>query len=109
MLFPFFESGKVRRDKKIQLGGSYRNETRRKTETFKEREANDAAHAMGSPRPLSSPRLWSEGRISSVLSPQSPFFRLHRAQPFFLLPRFSEAKILIAPDCNLPEWNAFLQ
>lgn len=29
--------------------------------------------------------------------------------PFFPFPCFSEAKILIAPDRNLPEWNAFLQ
>lgn len=45
-----------------------KKKTRSKTETFKEREANDAAHALGSPRPLSSLGLWSEGRISSVLS-----------------------------------------
>lgn len=60
-----------------------KKETRRKTETFKERKANDAAHALGSPRPPSSLGLWSEGRISSVLSPLSSFFRLHRARPFF--------------------------
>lgn len=52
------------------MGESYKKKkkTRSKTETFKEREANDAAHALGSPRPLSSLGLWSEGRISSVLS-----------------------------------------
>lgn len=29
--------------------------------------------------------------------------------PFFPFPCFNEAKILIAPDRNLPEWNALLQ
>ena len=103
--FLFWEQQGEKRDKGIQLG--------ERRETFKEGEANDAAHASGSPRPLSSPGLWSEGRISSVLSPLSSFFRLHRARPFFFFlppfPCFSEAKILIASDRNLPEWNAFLQ
>lgn len=66
----------MKRDKQIQLGETYKkkkkrkreNQTRSKMETFKEREANDAVHALGSPRPQSSLGLWSEGRISSVLS-----------------------------------------
>lgn len=75
----FWEQQGEKRDKEIQLGERW--------ETFKEGEANDAAHASGSPRPLSSPGLWSEGRISSVLSPLSSFFRLHRARPpFFFFP-----------------------
>lgn len=58
-----------------------------------------------SPHPLNSLGLWSDGRISSVLS-VSPFsfLRLHRAPPhprLVQLPRpflfFSEPKILIVP------------
>lgn len=58
-----------------------------------------------SPRPLNSLGLWSDGRISSVLS-VSPFsfLRLHRAAPhprLVQLPHpflfFSEPKILIVP------------
>lgn len=33
------------------MGERFKKETLSKTETFKEREANDAAHALGSPRP----------------------------------------------------------
>ena len=85
--FPFFETSKVRNETRrfSRERVTQKKETRRKTESFKEREANDAAHASGSPRPLSSPGLQSEGRISSVLSPLSSFFRLHRARPLFSL------------------------
>lgn len=57
-----------------------------------------------SPRPLNSLGLWSDGRISSVLS-VSPFSFLHRAPPIPVLSNpppppllfFSEPKILIVP------------
>lgn len=69
-----------------------------------------------SPRPLNSLGLWSDGRISSVLS-VSPFsfLRLHRAplHPRLVqLPRpflfFSELKILIVPTVIYQSGTLFL-
>lgn len=107
---------KAVRWKKKQGVSVVANKRQRERGTFKGREANETVHALGLPQPLSS--LWLSSRFSSVLSlllssffPILSLFEVTRSIPLFFLHFFffSEVKILIAPDRNLSEWNAFVQ